>query len=218
MERGFCCKWINSILDMLLLRHLCVSVANSLWDGPQWPLPMAFKLFPISSTWIRATFIDLLVTYRLCQSAGMLFPSYITKALWLSSCMFSSNVSSIQEKPATVSWGSLVVRPMFKNLQPVHRWHVTKQLSRPTPMPEPPYETMAIVNSLVAIQPLPNRLLWFSRKHIIDSFLLIYLFTSGYCIGCNLSQLSHQKTHHLVCLVQRHLEEWLAHSHSKIII
>lgn len=168
------------------------------------PCLMAFGAFPNLSHLNKGYLSWFASNVRLCQSGGMLFPSYITKALWLSSCMFSSSLfypllrrSQLPCHKAML-WRDACVR----NCGLPIKWHVTKQLSRSTTMREPSDETTATVNSLVAIQPLPNRFLWFSRKHITDSFLLIYLFMSGCCLGCNLSPLPHQKTHYIVCLVQ----------------
>ena len=101
---------------------------------------------------------------------------------------------------------------------PPTRWQVSKQPSTATPPGESSDETAATANGSGTILSLLNTLVCFSCKHIADVFLFICLFTSGCCLGRSLSPLSLQKTHYPAGLVQWHLEEWLAHSHPKIMI
>ena len=104
-----------------------MSVADSLCDGPQRPLPCNVHDF-------------LNIHYKSTVACSL------PKSL----------LSFAQEKPTTRSQAALWRGLCVRNCGLPTRWHVTKQPSSPTPVGEPSDETTATVNSLLAVQPLPT--------------------------------------------------------------
>lgn len=180
--------------------------------------PQPSCLSEISSTWERATFIDLLQINRIWPKQWNVVSKITLQKLYgfcLACSLLISLRSFAQEKPAIKSWGKpveiLVVSTW--DLPPGSMWANCHTDS--LPWAEHSQETVAMANSLTAVLSLSNISLYFSHKHITDIFIFVYFFMY---LSCSLSPFPHQKLQNQVCLVQWHYKKWLAHSHSEIII